>query len=202
VNPNSNSRSFRRLAQQLRDGCQRRGVVLPDGAAEHILADRIHTVAELLRVTERHAMQTYVTDETIEQIVDLCVQAKAERDLEVELSSPMLLPIPQAARVIAGLGMAIAAATTSPDHSTATTAIRESSDALTQIALALSRAGDAGAALIEAATAVTARAELTRFAEHLADQTWTIPDHDHLPDRDARIRRIRQAVLHDIGYLQ
>jgi hypothetical protein len=39
-------------------------------------------------------------------------------------------------------------------------------------------------------TALT-RAELTRFAEHLADQTWTIPGHNHLPDRDARIPRIR-----------
>jgi hypothetical protein len=197
VNPNSNSRLFRQLAQQLRDGCQHHGVALPDGAAEHI-----HTVAELLRVTERHAMQTHLTDEAIEQIVDLCVQAKAERDIEVELSSPMLLPIPHAARIIAGLGMAVTAATTSSDPSTATTAIRESADALTQIALAISRAGATGPALIDASTAVAARAELTRFTEQLADRTWTIPDDQNLPDPATRNRRVREAVLHDLDYLQ
>jgi hypothetical protein len=203
VNPNSKSRLFRQLAQQLRDSCRHRGLTLPDGAAEQILADRIADVAKLLRVTERHAMATYLTDEALDQIVDLCVQAKTERDTEVELASPMLLPIAHAARIIAGLGMAVTAATTSADHSTATTAIREAADTLTHIALAVSRAGDTGHALIEPSTAVAARAELTRFADHLAEGTWTIPDeHDDLADSAERNQRLHAAVLHDIGYLQ
>jgi hypothetical protein len=59
-----------------------------------------------------------------------------------------------------------------------------------------------GPALIDASTAVAARAELTRFAEHLADRTWTLPDHENLPDPDARTQRVRQAVLHDLDYLR
>ncbi len=102
---------------------------------------------------------------------------------------------------MAGLGMVIAAATTSSDPSTATTAIRESSDTLTQIALAISRAGH-GPALIDPSTAVAARAELTRFTEQLADQTWTIPDNQNLPDPATRNRRVREAVLHDLDYPQ
>jgi hypothetical protein len=205
VNPNSNSRLFRQLAQQLHDGYQRRGLTLPDGAAEHLLADHITAVAKRLRVTDRHAMQTYLTDETLDQLADRCLRAKAERDIEVDLASPLLLPIPHAAHIIAGLGMAITAATTSADQHTATTAIREASDTLTNIALAVSRASDTGHALIEPATAVAARAELTRFADHLADRTWTIPDDaDHPDDPDAaqRHRRLRDTVLHDISYLQ
>jgi hypothetical protein len=206
VKPNSKSQRFRLLAQQLRDGCQRRGLTLPDGAAEHILADHITAIAKRLRITDRHAMQTYLTDETIDQLVDKCLQAKAERDIEVDLASPLLLPIAHAARIIAGLGMAITAATTSADHNNATTAIREASDTLTNIALALSHAADTGHALINPATAVAARAELTRFADHLADGTWTIPDdadHHNDPERaDQRRQRLRDAVLHDISYLQ
>jgi hypothetical protein len=55
---------------------------------------------------------------------------------------------------------------------------------------------------------VAARAELTRFADHLADRTWTIPDDaaatdSNDPDRAAeRRQRLRDAVLHDISYLQ
>ena len=150
-------------------------------------------------------MQTYLTDETLDQIVDKCLQAKAEHDIEVDLASPLLLPIPHAACIIAGLGTAITAATTSAEHNNATTAIREASDTLTNIALAVSRGGDTGPALIAPATAVAARAELTRFADHLADGTWTIPDDDAADrpdDPDHATQRLHAAVLHDISYLR
>jgi hypothetical protein len=87
-------------------------------------------------------------------------------------------------------------------------AIREAADTLANIGLALSRASDTGHALIAPATAVAARAELIRFADHLADRTWTIPDDDATdepndPDRTAeRRQRLRDAVPHDISYLQ
>ena len=112
MNPNSRSQLFRQLARQLHEGCQRRGLPLPGGAAEHILADHITALAAWLRVTDRHAMQTYLTDEAIDQLVDKCLQAKAEPNIEVDLASPLLLPLPHAARVIAGLGMAMTTATT------------------------------------------------------------------------------------------
>ncbi len=206
MNPNSKSQRFRLLAHQLRDGCHRRGLTLPDGAAERILADHITAIAKRLRITDRHAMQTYLTDESIDNLIDKCLQAKAEHDIEVDLASPLLLPIPHAARIIAGLGTAITAATTSADHDNATTAIREASDTLTNIALALSHAGDTGHALLAPATAVAARAELTRFADHLADGTWTIPDDADQPDDPdhtaERRQRLHDTVVHDIRYLQ
>jgi hypothetical protein len=208
VNPNSRSQLFRQLAQQLRDGCQRRGLTLPDGAAENILAGHITAVAKQLRVTDRHAMQTYFTDEAVDHLVEKCLQApgrtrpRGRPRLAPAAAPPARRPHHRRPR------HGITAATTSADHSTATTAIREAADTLTNIALALSRAGDTGHALIAPATAVAARAELTRFADHLADGTWTIPhddaaDEPNDPDRTAeRRQRLRDAVLHDISYLQ
>jgi hypothetical protein len=207
VNPNSKSQRFRLLAQQLRDGCERRGLTLPDGAAEHILADHITAIATRLRIADCHAMQTYLTDEAIDHIVDKCLQAKAERDIEVDLASPLLLPIPHAARIIAGLGMAITAATTSADHSK-----RHHRDPGSQRHPHQHRTRPQPRRRHRprphrTRDRRTARAELTRLADHLADGTWTILD-DHAnhpadPDHAAQRRqRLHDAVRHDISYLQ
>lgn len=96
--------------------------------------------------------------------------------------------------------MAVMAATTGAENAETTTAILQAADTLTNIALAIARA-DSGQALLEPATAVTARAELTRFADHLADGSWQLPDDPDPDQRAARHQRVREAVLHDIQYL-
>jgi hypothetical protein len=83
-----------KFAEQLREGCQRRGIHLDDGVAELIVAEHINAVADRLRVTDHHAMPTYVTDDTIEQIIARCEQARDQEQAEVDLAS---LPIAHAA---------------------------------------------------------------------------------------------------------
>ena len=101
-----------KFAEQLREGCQRRGIHLDDGVAELIVAEHINAVADRLRVTDHHAMRTYITDDTIEQIIARCEQARDQEQAEVDLASPMVLPIAHAATIIGALATACQAATT------------------------------------------------------------------------------------------
>src|SRR5262249_54760951 len=97
MKPDSKSVIFRRLVDQLRGGCAQRSVEMDDGVAELILADRITSVARVLRVGDQRAMCWYFHDDAIGDLIDICVRVRAEQRAEVDLASPMLLPITHAA---------------------------------------------------------------------------------------------------------
>jgi hypothetical protein len=194
MKPESRSTVFRRLADQLRTRCARRGLDLNEGVAELILADRITKVAALLRVTEQHAMRTYFHDDTINDLADLCVRARERQNVEVELASPMMLPIPHAATVIASLAASCQAATTAALRTETTTAVMEATAAIVRIAGAIARAGDLEPAIIDANTAVITRSQLDAMVAHLNNGSWQMPGHRNLPDAHEHDRDLLQEV--------
>jgi hypothetical protein len=159
MKPESKSTTFRRLVEQLREGCQRQGIQLDHGAAELILAEHINAVAARLRVTDHHAMRAYLTEEIIEQIVARCAQTRAQQQAKVDLASPMVLPVPHAATIIGALAASCQAATTANSSTETITAVIEATSAILRIAGAIARTGDTGQAILDAETAVIARTQ-------------------------------------------
>lgn len=202
MKPESRSTVFRRLADQLRASCARRGLDLNEGIAELILADRINEVARLLRVTDQHAMRTYFHDDTINDLADLCVRAREQQDVEVELASPMVLPIPHAATVIGSLAASCQAATTASRRTEATTAVMEATAAIVRIAGAIARAGDTEPAILHAETAVVARSQLAATIAHLSNGDWQMPGHRGLPDAREHDLAMAQRIKRDRDLLQ
>jgi hypothetical protein len=202
MKPDTKSTTFRRLAEQLSDSCERRGIHLDNGAAERILAEHINAIAGRLRVTDHHAMRAYFTDDIIEEIVGRCEQAHAQQQAEVELASPMLLTIPHAATVIDALTASCQAATTATLRTDTSTAVLEATSAILGIAGAIARASDAGQAILDAETAVIARTQLSTMIERLTDGTWHIPGHEPLPDAREHDLAMRDRMTRDLELLQ
>jgi hypothetical protein len=202
MKPDSRSTTFRRLAEQLREGCQRRGIQLDDGVAELIVAEHINAVAATLRVTDHQVMRTYLSDDIIEQIVARCERARTQQQAEVDLASLMLLPIPHAATIIGALAASCQAATTAEHRTETVTAILEATSAILRIAGAIARAGDAGPAILDAETAVIAHTQLSTMAHHLTDGVWHLPGHEQLPDAREHDLSMANRIQRDLQLLR
>jgi hypothetical protein len=182
--------------------CERCGVEMRDGTAELILANRINAVASTLRVSDHHAMRTYVTDDVIAELVDLCERARAHQQAEIELASPMLPPTPHAAAIIGALAAACQAATTATHRTKTNTAIHEATGAILRIAGAIARADDTGQAILDAETAVIARSLLSTMVKHLTDGTWRMPGHESQPDGREQDLAMRDRIARDLELLR
>lgn len=187
MTPDSKSTVFRRLADQLRTGCEHRDLTMRDGTAELILAERINAVAGMLRITE---------------LVNVCEQARAHQQTEIDLASPMLLPIPHAATIIGALAASCQAATTAANHTETTIAVCEATAAILHIAAAIARAGEDAHAILDADTAVIARTQLSTMVERLTDGTWHMPGHERLPDRREQDLAMRDRIAQDLQWLR
>jgi hypothetical protein len=199
--PESKSTVFRRLAGQLRAGCERHGLDLPGGVAEHILAERINAVAARLRISDQHVMRTYCGEDAIAALVEVCLQVRVEQDREIEQASPMLLPVPHAATVIGALAASCQAATTAANRAETTTAVIESTAAILAIAGAIARSDLTGPAILDAQTAVIARTQLSTMVDRLGDGTWHMPGHENLIDLRQHDLAMRDRIEHDLQLL-
>jgi hypothetical protein len=202
MKPESRSTVFRRLAEQLRSSCASHGLNLNEGGAELILADRINEVAKLIRVTDRDAMHTYFHADAMDEFADVCVRAREQQDIEVELASPMVLPINHAATVIGSLAASCQAASTAPKRTQTTAAIMEATAAIVAIAGAIARAGESGAAILDAETAVIARGQLAATIAHLRDGRWQMPGHRGMPDAHEHDRAMAERIQSDRDLLR
>jgi hypothetical protein len=197
MTPDSTNTAFRRLAEQLKAGCERHGLDLPSGVAELILAHRINAVASRLRITDHQVMRTHCGKETIAALVDLCRQARTEQDREIEQASPTLLPLPHAATIIGALAASCQAATTATNRTETTTAVIEATAAILSITAAIARAEPTGPAILDARTVVIARTQLSTMVDHLGDGTWHMPGHDPLPDARQHDLALRDRIDRD-----
>jgi hypothetical protein len=89
------------LADKLHNAATARGLTLYDDAAQAFLANRIREVATALDISQHQALLQEFDDD-IPTLVDVL----ADGYTRLDAASPILLPIPQAARVIAALGQA------------------------------------------------------------------------------------------------
>jgi hypothetical protein len=200
------TKTFRTRAQQLRDECRNRDLWLRDGGAEKILADHIRGATKQSRIAVGEICEYLVTDETIVILVDLVTAASADYDTQLNKASPLLLPLPVAARLIAALGQAVRCAANNHDHTpdTATDTIESGTTAITELALAIERATHTPEpepiAVIEPAAHFHARNTLTTTIDALHRKHWTSTARDD-PEQQRKDRDLHQALARDLKYL-
>jgi hypothetical protein len=158
---------FRIYAVRLHQRCAERGLRLRDGAAEAFLAQRIRAVADVMRISDRHALRRYIDDHAIDRLVDVIADGADRLHAAIDAASPLLLPVPQAARVTAALGQVAcwARINSANDPQQAAALIETAATAVTEWAMAIERAGTDQVALIGADTAVRTRHALETFAD-------------------------------------
>jgi hypothetical protein len=121
---------FRTGAARLHAACAERGLHLRHGAAETFLAQRIRAVADVMRISDRHALRTYIDETAIDRLVDVIADGAHRLHAAIDAASPLLLPVSQAARITAALGqVACWAATNSANDAQHATALIETAAA-------------------------------------------------------------------------
>jgi len=189
---------FRTRAARLHAACAERGLHLRHGPAETFLAQRIRAVADVMRISDRHALRTYVDETAIDRLVDVIADGADRLHAAIDAASLLLLPVPQAARITAALGQVAcwAATNSANDAQHATALIETAAVAVTEWAMAIERAGTEQVALISADTAVRTRHALETFAEKLATGTWHTPRQPGEDDCG-----LRDAIINDLQLL-
>ncbi|MGH8882074.1 MAG: hypothetical protein ACRD0P_32800, partial [Stackebrandtia sp.] len=75
------------------------------------LAVKMHDIAEQLGVSERTALNRYMSDESVSALAESIAAAGATYHQAVDTVEPVILDIPDAGRVVAALGMTMKLAT-------------------------------------------------------------------------------------------
>ncbi|MDQ7910203.1 hypothetical protein RB614_37480 [Phytohabitans sp. ZYX-F-186] len=199
----SDRRKFKDLAAKLHDAAAARGLILYDGAAEAFLAERIRQVATALGISQHQALlRGFDDDDVVPSLVGVLADGYARLDAVYDNASPILLPVAQAARIVAACGQAALHAdfnrAANPARSAAT--VENAAAAITTIAVAIERVGSSTAAVIEAAAVIQARFAMTTLADNLASGTWASGG-DTDEQRRARAQRMRQTVTRDLQLL-
>jgi hypothetical protein len=181
---------FRVCATRLRAACGVRGVRLPQRAAEAYLAERLRADAEGGNVPHRVVLRDYLTDERLDSLVDDLASGSVELHDAVGAASPVLLVVPEAARIVAALGQLAcwAAANRARDPWHADILGETAGTAVTLWAFAIENADDCRVTLVSADTAVRTRYALRAFLDRVSDGSWTIsstPAEQHGALRDA-----------------
>lgn len=195
--------SIRKFSARLRAACAHRGVHLRDGAAEEFLADHVRSIATTLGITQRQAMLRYVTDHTIQAPADVIAERAERLQTTIDTASPLLISIPDAARIVAALGQAAcwAAVNTERDPWHAKRMAETAGTMVTRWALAIGQAhGSDPVALIGADTAVGTRHVLATMAEKLSTGTWNAPSSNGDDQQQANLR-LRDAITQDLALL-
>jgi hypothetical protein len=161
----------------LRDEAAERGLTLVAGEAENLLADRVAAVAGTLRVTERTALDTYLTEENVAGIATTLATQAASYRSAVQATEPISLSVAETGRVIAALGMAIKLAA---EHAEATGAdasgvAHDGADAVVGIGAVIAKAGRAPRVEVGGQMLVWTRGVLVRTIELLRAGRWRCP---------------------------
>lgn len=174
-----NTKRFRELAAELRDQCALQGVTLVAGETAELLAAKIEDIAGQLGVTERTAMERYLSEEVLHAIARGIGTAAATYDEAVATTEPVTLSIADAGRVIAALGMTMKLATDAWAQplgpAEALGVATDTADAVVGIGAALRNAHPGTAVQVGGSTLVYARKVLQRTIELIRNGTWTCP---------------------------
>lgn len=88
-----NSRRFRELAALLREQAGLHDVSLVGGEAEELLGAHLSAVAGQLRVTERTALTSYISEHAVEALAASFASSKAEYRRTTEDAEPVTLEV-------------------------------------------------------------------------------------------------------------
>jgi biotin carboxylase len=193
---------FRVCAAHLRTACAERGLSLPQCAAEALLAERIRADAqgttEGAGTPKRLPLRDYLTDDRIDALVDDLASGAIELHNAVDAASPVLVGVPEAARIAAALGQlaccAVANSANDPWH--ANVLGETAGAAVTLWAFAIENAGPDQVTLVSADTVVRTRYALRAFLDRVADGGWSI-----LGAAGAERRTLLDAIERDLARL-
>jgi hypothetical protein len=171
------SKRFRELANVLRERADRLGVAMMPGEATELLASQISAVASQLGISERWALDRYVTEDFLDGIAQtIASQAVSYRET-VSATEPVRILAPNTGRVIASLGMVLKLAAEHADETKteSMSIVTDSADALVSLG-AVIRAAD-GAPEIEfgGEALVWTRSTLVKAIGLLRSGQWRCP---------------------------
>jgi hypothetical protein len=170
-----NSKKFRERADLLQRQAALHGITMVPGEAAELLANRLTAVAEQMGISERWALDNYVTDAFVISLVNaIAQQAKTYREV-VEQTEPLTLTIAETARVLAAIGMTLKLATEHADQTKANSmaVLTDGADAIVNIGAAMS--ADTDHIEIGGRTLVWIRSILVAAIDLLRDGQWTCP---------------------------
>jgi hypothetical protein len=195
-----NSKRFKALAAALREQAGRHGVTLVAGEADDILAERLSAVATQLGITERTALDRYVTEEFVARLADtIGAQVATYRDA-VQDTEPVSITLTDVGRIVAALGMVVKLAVAHAEHTRADAAgiTHDGADAMVGVGAAIVRAAGSSHVDIGGQTLVWIRGVLVRAIGLLREGRWQCPcrsPHPSGADCELRARLISDLNL-------
>ena len=169
-----NTRLFKERLAQLEEETNRLGVVFAPAEAPDLLAERVAFTAAHLGVTERTALQSYITPHNISLLAKvLGGHAATYRDVMAE-AEPATITVPDAGRVIAALGMVCKLATEQIEKDPADAAglLTDATDATVGIGAEIRTSKGDEPVTISGRRLVYSRSVLTRAIGRLTTGIW------------------------------
>ncbi|MFI6162976.1 hypothetical protein ACIA59_23875 [Micromonospora haikouensis] len=172
-----NTKLFKERLAQLEEETNRLGVVFAPAEAADLLAERVACTAAQLGVTERTALQSYITPHNISLLAKVLGEhAATYRDVMAE-AEPVTITVPDAGRVIAALGMVCKLATgqIEKDPADAAGLLTDAADAIVGIGAEIRTSKRDEPVTINGRTLVYSRSVLTRAIGRLTTGIWECP---------------------------
>jgi hypothetical protein len=184
-----NSRRFKELAELLREQAGRRDVTLVAGEAEEVLASRVSAVATQLGITERTALTSYISEETIPVLAEAVASQAAQYRAATAQAEPVALGVTQAGHVIAALGMAVklAAGHAGETQADSLAVITDAADAIVRLGAELRSSGPSGQVDFGGHELVQARSVLVRSVDLLREGRWRCGCGPHAASSQCRL---------------
>jgi hypothetical protein len=184
-----NSRRFKELAGLLSEQAGLRGVTFVAGEAEELLGSRVSAVAAQLGITERTALASYISEETIPVLAEAIGSQAAQYRAATAQAEPVSLGVTQAGRVIAALGMTVklAAGHAGETQADSLGIITDAADAIVCLGAELGASGPSGHADLGGHELVLARSVLVRSMDLLRAGRWRCSCGPHYASSQCRL---------------
>ncbi|MFE9651828.1 hypothetical protein [Micromonospora sp. NPDC006431] len=172
-----NTNLFKERLAQLEQEAREQGVVFVPAEAADLLVDRVTAVASQLGVTERTALQTYITPQVIALMAKILGAHAATYHEVMTEAEPMALTVPDAGRVLAALGMVCKLATEQIGEAPADAAgvLTDAADAIVGISAQLRTNTSKQPVTVGGTTLVYSRTVLVRAIDALGSGQWQCP---------------------------
>jgi hypothetical protein len=153
------------LSRRLHDACVKAGIELLPGKAREVVDERVHEVAQQMRVTEQTALKYMPPDWPEETATSMSLQAESSKLAESTAIGTVSLGAYQVARLITGLAIVVQEAAWQSNNEQLNAAVGEPLDRL--IALSTSLSDLLGDVEVERSELVGAATQLGGLADYI-----------------------------------
>jgi len=172
-----NSQKFRERAAQLRDQAALHGITMMPAEAADLLADRLTAVAQQLGISQRWALDRYVTDGFLAILIQTLATHAATYQEAVQAAEPVSLSTTDAGRVLATLGMTLKLAAQHAEQTPADSMaiLTDGADTIVTIGAALTASGATAQIELGGQALVWTRGILVQAITLLRTGQWACP---------------------------